>query len=75
MAYGLLLPHPPQLFSSLVVSTQAPSQFVKPALHDTSVQTPFEQAAVPLSKWQTCPHEPQLLTSVCRATQVLPHCV
>ena len=60
---------PPQLSSSLVVSTQAPLQFVSPAPQVT-VQTPREQTGA--VGGQTLPQAPQLKGSLWLAVQTPP---
>lgn len=60
------MPHPPQLFRSNAVFTQAFEQSVRPTAH---TQLPALQPTVPGAPWQTLPHMPQLLRSVCRFTQ------
>jgi hypothetical protein len=56
-----MLPHVPQLFESLVRSTQFPPQLVVPGGH---VHVPDEHVWPPL---QTFPHEPQLFWSVVKS--------
>jgi hypothetical protein len=67
------IPHLPQLFLSLVVSTQAPLQDVKPLLqvkpHVLPLQVGLAFATV---VEQTLPHVLQLLRSVAVSTQVPP---
>jgi hypothetical protein len=64
---GHAAPQLPQLVESLVVSTQAPAQSVRPApqcaAHCPRLQTPPEQA------W---PQAPQLAGSLLRSTHVAP---
>ncbi len=56
---------PPQLFGSVVVSTQVPLQSVP----DVQVQAPATQVSPP-AVLQACPQLPQLLTSVAVAVQL-----
>ena len=65
-----ILPHPPQLFGSLVMVTSQPSLGVPLQLPWTEsqsmAQTPLRQAGVPPRLLQTlpAPHPPQCATSV-----------
>lgn len=68
------VPQDPQLFGSLVVSTQAPLHAV-PVVH-VNPQVPAVQVALALAgAGQTCPQAPQLLAEVWRLTQVKPQVV
>jgi hypothetical protein len=64
-----LVPHPPQLFTSLVVSTHVPEHDVGVPAGQPLTHAPAEQAGVPESAAQTWPQEPQLFRSVCSLTQ------
>jgi hypothetical protein len=58
------MPQPPQLFSSWVVSKQAPPHVVRPPAH-VEPQDPFEQLAVAhFGALHRLPQLPQLLVSL-----------
>jgi hypothetical protein len=61
------IPHPPQLFESVFVSTQAPVQFVVPAGH--AVVHIIEQTCIEV---HIVPHPPQFCGSVFVSTQTPP---
>jgi hypothetical protein len=61
------LPHPPQLLSSELRSTQAPPHSANPA---GQTQRPATQLVPPV---QATPQLPQLAESLVRLTQLLPH--
>jgi hypothetical protein len=50
---GQTVPHPPQLFGSVEVSTHVPPQFVKPGLQAATMHTPLVQAGVPFGTTHT----------------------
>jgi hypothetical protein len=60
------LPHVPQLFWLFVVSTQAPLQLVRPAMH---WQLPVVHVRFAVVS-QTVPHVPQLVLLLVRSTQM-----
>lgn len=64
-----ITPHPPQLFRSKAVLTQALLQSVSPIAH---THAPFEHPTDPIGPWQTVPHEPQLRRSFCKSRQMVP---
>jgi hypothetical protein len=69
------LPHPPQLFASLVVSTQAPEHAVYPLLQATP-HLPLAHAGCPCTgTGQTESQLPQWFASVSVFTHELPHTV
>jgi len=65
------MPHPPQLNSSLEVTTHAPSQLVCPGGH-VAVQAPFTQVC---AFGHSAAQAPQLVTLFCKSTQLRPHAV
>ena len=64
------MPQLPQLFPSVCVFEQVPEQFVGVALEQT--QVPLEHTRL---LPQVTEHIPQLLLSVLRSAQLLPHAV
>lgn len=64
------LPHDPQLFRSLLVSTHWPSQSASPALHLTPHWLFEHVALAPAGAAQARPHCPQFARSVCVSTQL-----
>jgi hypothetical protein len=69
------LPHEPQLVELVVVLTHDPLQSVGVEAGQPETHPVLEHAGVPLSAAQTWPQAVQLLGSVVRLTQALPHLV
>ncbi len=69
------LPQVPQLLELVVVLTHDPPQRVGVAEGQPETQAELEHAGVPLSAAQTWPQAEQLLLSLVRLTQALPHLV
>jgi hypothetical protein len=63
------LPHVPQFFELVVVSTHEPLHSVGVAPGQPDTHAEFEQAGVPLSGAHAFPHAEQLFLSVVMSTQ------
>jgi len=63
---------PPQLSGSLLVSTQAPPHFERPASHATPHWLSVQVALPPITVEQLSPHCPQFATSLFASTHFSP---